>query len=110
VGFIRNASLASLLAMQVSVAPMVVGLLFAVWPSERRLALMRPLSLAGIFAGVSGLLLTIVNTLAWVSRTDEPGFHQLAAGMAEGLVSVFVSFACLTAAWLFVAIGMRKHS
>ena len=45
-----EASLASLLAMVVSMTPMVMGIVYAFRPSEYRLALMRPLSLAGIKA------------------------------------------------------------
>ena len=39
-----QASLAGLLAMLVSVTPMVMGIVYAFSPTEHRLALMRPLS------------------------------------------------------------------
>ena len=42
---IIQASLAALLAMLVSSTPMVMGIVYAIRPTEHRLALMRPLSL-----------------------------------------------------------------
>ncbi len=53
----------TLLVLLISTAPMVMGVMFAIRPNERRLALMRPLSLAGIFAGVCNLLVGLANAL-----------------------------------------------
>jgi hypothetical protein len=33
----------------------------------------------------------------------------MAVGAAEALVTLFVSFGCLTVAWLCVALGMRRN-
>ena len=107
-----QASLASLLAMLVSMTPMVMGIVYAIRPSEHRLALMRPLSLAGIFAAAANVFLGLVNALMYLSRvqTTEPGRVGVAAmGLAEASVMPFIAFACLTIAWLAVAIGMRKQ-
>jgi hypothetical protein len=78
-------------------------------PSDHRLALMRPLSLAAIFASVTNLLLGLVNGLhamaapAGASNLPPPGVL-----MAEALIPSFVGFSFLTVAWLLVAIAMRK--
>ena len=88
-----------------------MGLAFAFWPSERKLALMRPLSMAGTFAAICTLLLDLANALIGLSRApagDMSFFQRAAVGLAESTVAAFLSFACLTAAWLFVALGMRK--
>jgi hypothetical protein len=110
---LRNASIVMLLGMIVSVAPMGMGVLFAVQPNERRLALMRPLSLAGIFAAVCSLLVGVVNVLVGMERVesfDPQSLRFVFVNLAEGIVPTFVAFACLTVAWLCVAIGMRKLS
>ena len=109
---IRHASIFQLLGMLVSVAPLVMGMVFAIRPTEQRLSLMRPLSLAGIFAAVSSLILALANALQAVSRTDavEPTSLRFAAlVLSEAVVPAFVAFACLTLAWLCVAVGMRKQ-
>ena len=106
-----QASLAGLLAMLVSVTPMVMGIVYAFGPTERRLALMRPLSLAGIFAAIANICLGLVNALAYVGRvgpTNASPLAIVAQGVAEALVMPFVAFACLTIGWLAVAIGMRR--
>jgi hypothetical protein len=110
-GAIRNASIVSVLSMLVSVAPMVAGLAFAIWPSERRLALMRPLSLAGIFAAVTNVFLGLTNSLIGISRapaTTTPSLGWVTHMLAETMAPPFVAFACLTVAWLCVAVGMRN--
>ena len=109
---IRQASIFQLLGILVSVAPLVIGMVFAIRPTEQRLSLMRPLSLAGIFAAICSLMLGLANALRAVSRTDavEPTSLRFAAlVLSEAVVPAFVAFACLTLAWLCVAVGMRKQ-
>jgi hypothetical protein len=110
---ISHASLFVKFGMIVSAAPLVAGILYAFRPTERRLALMRPLSLAAIFSSVSSLLLGLANTLVYVSRTA-PGSTSnqpaVAASLAEAVIPCFIGFACLTAAWLAMAVSVRKTS
>jgi hypothetical protein len=107
---LMQASLASLLAMLVSMTPMVVGLLYALRPNEHKLALMRPLSLAGIFAAAANLFLGLTNALMYASRMESA--QPPRAGVAAMVLGVmpFIAFACLTIGWLGVAIGMRRHT
>ncbi len=87
-----------------------MGLAFLFWPSERKLALMRPLSTAGTFAAVCNVLLGLANSLIGLSRAPagDDVVSADGAGLAESTVAGFLAFACLTAGWLFVALGMRK--
>lgn len=110
---ITHASMITLLGLLVSAAPMVMGIVFAIGPNEHRLALMRPLSLAGIFAAVCSLLVGIANGLRALTTADsfdQASFRFAALVLSETVVPAFVAFACLTVAWLGVALGMRKHS
>jgi hypothetical protein len=110
---LRNASIVTLLGLLVSAVPMVMGVIFALRPNEQRLALMRPLSLAGIFAGVCSLLVGIANALralANVQTFDPQALRLTFVVLAEAVIPTFVAFACLTVAWLCVAMGMRKIS
>ena len=109
---LRQASLAALMAMLVSMTPMIAGILYAIRPNERRLALMRPLSLAGIFAATANIFLGLTNALVYLSRMQATQPERLgvaAQGLAEACVMPFIGFASLTIGWLGVAIGMRKQ-
>jgi hypothetical protein len=100
----------ALASMFVAVLPLTVGIAYAIWPNEQRLTLMRTLSLATVFAAVAGLALGLVNELRFVSRSGTVTFSpQVAMGLAEGLVPLFVSFGCLTVAWLCVTVGLWRR-
>ena len=103
--------IAAILGLLVSAVPFVAAIMFAARPSAARLALMRPLSLAGIFSAVAGLFLAIANSLVAINRhAADPNLIGYAAEVfAESTIPAFVSFAFLTAAWLVVAVGMRRY-
>ena len=107
---LQQMSLFAMLSLLVSMVPAVMGAGYAIWPSESKLALMRPLSLAGIFSGLAGCVIGLINTLMGVVVEDKtlmsPGGL---VGIAESLVQLLVAFASLTAAWLMVAVGMRRQ-
>lgn len=107
---LSNAGIVALLSLVVGVLPLGFGVAYAVRPTEQRLALMRPVSLASIFAGLSGSLSGAINVLRMVWIT-EPAVETkvLAVGAAEALVPLFVAFGALTIAWLCAAVGLRWH-
>ena len=110
-GAIRGASFASLFGLLICLVPAVVAAWFAIRPGERLLGLMRPLSLAAIFSACCSFALSLTNGFAMLGRmksVDPAYLARTGAAMAEGLAPVAASFALLTAAWLLVAIGMRR--
>jgi hypothetical protein len=102
---LRQAGIAALLAMFVAVLPVFAGLAYLIRPSEQRLAFMRPLSLASLFSGLSGLLLGLINMLRyyWMNET-EISMRIMAVGLSEALVALLLAFGSLTFAWLCVAV------
>jgi hypothetical protein len=107
---LAQASIVALVSMFMGLLPLGMGIAYAIWPSEQRLALMRPLSLATIFAAISGFTLGLINVLRgmWTGETAE--FTRISAiGLAESLVTIFLGFGCLTAAWLCVAFGLWRR-
>ena len=106
---LSQVSLVGLLSLAVTLLPLGAGLLYVTRPTERHLALMRPISLAALFAALGGTVLGFMNVLQglWMSTTPVET-RILAVGAAESLVPLFVGFGCLTVAWLCVAIGMRR--
>jgi hypothetical protein len=107
---LSEASLVALASLFMGVVPLAMGIVYVIWPNEQRLALMRPLSLAAIFAVLSGSTLGVVNVLVAVSRNQAAAFTSLAwVGFAEALVPIFFGFGCLTVAWICVAVGLWRR-
>jgi hypothetical protein len=109
---IVGAGLASLVGLLICTVPtVVVGAWFAMRPSERLLALMRPLTLAAIFSALCSFVLALANAARMASTIkglDLDEIHRLGAVLSEGLAPVVACFACLTVAWACVALGMRR--
>ena len=104
-------SLFALLSMAVSVGVFGLGVSYVIRPTERKLALMRPVSLAAIFAAVSGLLSGWIMVLSAVAATPDGkiGMSNVYMGIAETLTLGFVCFGFLAAAWLLAAAGMVRR-
>lgn len=110
-GMLRQAGVLALLSLIIAVLPLVAGVAYAVRPTEARLALMRPISLAGIFAGLTGFLAGVMSILRFMWSVEPPVPSRLiAVGLAEALVPLFVAFGCLTVAWLCASLGVRRHA
>jgi hypothetical protein len=106
-----NASIVARLSMLVSVFPLGAGLAYLMRPSEQRLALMRPVSLAGLFAALCGTVTGAINVLRVFWTTEGPvNWRIVAVGSAEALVLLLLAFGCLTVAWLCVAVGVARHA
>lgn len=106
---LSNASMVGLLSMLVSIFPLGAGLAYALWPNEQRLAMMRPVSLAGLFAALCGTSLGAINVLRGIWMTEGAvDWRIVAIGSAESLAHLFLAFGCLTVAWLCVAAGLRR--
>jgi hypothetical protein len=108
---LANASIIALVSMFMGLVPLGMGIAYAISPHEQRLALMRPLSLAAIFAALSGSALGVLNVLRGMGMSQTGDFSKISAiGLAESIVPIFVGFGCLTAAWLCVALGIWRRS
>jgi len=107
---LANAGIMALASMFVGVLPLSMGIVYAIWPNDQRLALMRTLSLATVFAAVAGVAVGFINELRFISRSETVTFsRQVAIGVAESLVPLFFGFGCLTVAWLCVTLGLWRR-
>jgi hypothetical protein len=105
-----NAGIVARLSMLVSTFPLGAGVAYLLRPSEQRLALMRPISLAGLFAALTGTVTGAINVLGMFWRNEGVvRWPIVAVGAAEALVTLLLAFGCLTVAWLCVAAGLRRH-
>ena len=109
IGVLSEASLVALASILMGVVPLGMGIAYVIWPSEQRLALMRPLSLATIFAALSGSTLGVVNVLRYIGMSQAPIPRVAWIGLAEALVPIFFDFGCLMVGWLCVAFGLWRR-
>ena len=101
------------LTMAVAIVAFALAAAYVFRPTEQKLVLMRPVSLAAIFATVSGLLGGWMAVLASIPATPDGHLPvaSLYRGIAESLTVGFVSFGLLAAAWMLVAVGgLRRHA
>ena len=106
-------SLFAKLTMTVAIVAFGLAVAYVIRPTEQKLVLMRPVSLAAIFATLSGLLGGWIAILGGVAATPEGHLPvaSLYRGFAESLIVGFVSFGLLAAAWMLVAVGqLRWHA
>ena len=106
-------SLFAKLTMGVAIVAFGLAVAYVFRPTEQKLVLMRPVSLAAIFATVSGLLGGWIAVLASTAATPDGHLPvpSLYRGIAESLTVGFVSFGLLAAAWMLVAVGgLRRHA
>jgi hypothetical protein len=113
VDLLGQISLFAKLTMAVGIVAFGLAVAYAFRPTEQKLVLMRPVSLAAIFATVSGLLGGWIAVLASIPATPDGHLpvETLYRGIAESLTVGFVSFGLLAAAWMLVAVGgLRRHA
>jgi hypothetical protein len=98
------------LSLLVGFAPPGLAIAYVLRPAERTLAILRPVSLAAIFAAICGFVAGLIAVLMGVAATAGPlAVSNVYAGLSEALVAPFVNFGLLSAAWLLVAIGMMRR-
>ena len=86
---------------------------YAIRPTERKLMLLRPLTLAAIFASVcsfTGGLATVLKGAGATPAWDAHAVGLALMGLSECVVPLFVAFAFLAVAWLLVALGLRRQA
>ena len=105
----QQAGILAKMGILMAFAPTVAAVLYAIKPTERRLALMRPISLAAVFAGLTSFTIGAIVVLQGIAVTPPPvGWSNVALGASEAFAALFVAFANLTIAWLLVALGLRR--
>jgi len=108
---LRQMGPAALISMFMGIVPLGFGILYAARPTEHRLVLMRPLSLAAVFAAIHGATLGVVNAFVYVANRPDVTFSTPAVlvGVAEALTTIVFDFGCLMLAWVCVAVGLWRR-
>ncbi len=83
---------------------------YAVRPTERKLLLMRPLSLASIFAALCSF--SVGAATAFKAAADghlsAEAMTVMMAGLSESLIPLFAAFAFLAVSWVIVGVRLRQ--
>jgi type IV secretory pathway protease TraF len=104
-------SLFAQLTMAVAIVAFSLAVAYVFRPTEQKLVLMRPVSLAVIFTTVSGLLggwIALLSSIAAPPDGHVP-MAVLSRGIGESLVVGFVSFGLLGTSWMLVAVGVMRR-
>jgi hypothetical protein len=106
----RQVGIFALLTLVIAVVPVVAAGAYVLRPSEGRLALLRPFSLASLFSAAAGTLSGLVNVLQSIAATDDMTgqWSRVSGGASEALIPAVFGMTCLAVAWLLVAVGMRR--
>ena len=106
----QQSGLFARLSLFLGIAPLLVAVFYAYRPSERTLAMMRPLSLASIFAAIAGVAAGLIGVLMGIGATAPGQFPRMAyVGLSEALVPVLFNFGLLAVAWVLVTGGMMRR-
>lgn len=104
-------------AMIIGAVTLVTAVIFVLRPSERRLAILRPLSAATIFSAIAAFLLGIANSLtAYIRLLDQTAegpagdaSRLLLGALRESPAPLVIAFALVSVVWLLVAVGLRRQ-
>jgi hypothetical protein len=101
------------LILAAGIATLASAISFAWKPGEHKLARIRPLSLATVFASLSGTLSGVGATVHHIAADSELARTgtiaiPLLAGIGESLAPAILGFAILTVCWLVIAAGLRR--
>lgn len=93
-----------------AVASIAVGVSVAIRPGERKVGMLRPLTLGTTFAALaavlSGLATSFTRLAGQAAAGGGPGVAW--AGIAEATVPGIIAFSALAVAWGLAALGMRR--
>jgi len=104
-------SLFAKLTMAVAFATFGLAVSYAFRPTVLKLTVMRPVSLATIFAIICALFAGWIAVLQRTAATPDGHLpvSALSQGISETLITGFVCFGLLAAAWLVIGMGMLRR-
>ena len=107
----NNSGVFAKLSLLVGFGPPGLALAYALRPADRMLAVMRPVSLAAIFAAISGLVAGLIAVSMGIAATLPRSLElpNVYLGLSEALVPALINFGLLAVAWLLVALGMMRR-
>ncbi len=111
-GFMQEGGLSMWLILVLGILALWLGASFAARPAERKLNMLRPLSLATVFSVLGGIAADIGSVMKKVSTLpDAPNANAplYLRGIGESMVPAILGFTLLSLAWLLIAVGFRRQ-
>jgi hypothetical protein len=113
--FMRAGGFAMWFILALGLACLVLTGSFIWRPAERKLAMIRPLSLATVFATLAGVTTGLAATTKYVAaRPELAGSADLPIlvliGIGESLANAILGFSILMLVWILVAVGLRRQT
>lgn len=110
--FMRAGGMGMFLVLALGVGTLLVAVLFAKGADERRMALLRALTVATLLS----MLTAVASNLSMVMYASQrpefanaPHFERIImVGIGESLAPVILGGGLLTIAWLVAAVGVRR--
>jgi len=100
-------------------ATLVTAVGFVIRPTERTLAVVRPLAAATQYSSLAAFLLGMANGLVFLNRALERAadteasarvWRTFIGALAESPAPLVLGFALLAVTWLLVAVGLRRQT
>jgi hypothetical protein len=113
-GFIQEGGYSMWLILVLGLLSLGLAASFAVRPAERKLNLLRPLSLATVFsilgamAADIGTVMKRVPQLPEFATSPDARVALYTSGIGESMVPAILGFTVLSLVWLLAAVGFRR--
>lgn len=111
--FMRAGGVPMWVVLVCGLAALVVGVLFAVRPDERKAAVLRALSNSTLFSILSGVTSCFAAVMSkvpanpvWARSPDRPLIVM--TGLGEAMAPAILGFSLLSLVWLLAAVGSRR--
>jgi len=109
--FMRAGGYSMWVVLFVTIAALVAAIAFVARADLRKLALVRALTSAGVFAIVGGLssnLAAVFYFAAHMDREGGPADRVVLQGLGESMGPAILGFTILALSWILVAVGTRR--
>ncbi len=113
--FLRAGGVGMVAVLVVGLITLVVAVVFARRPDERRMAMVRALTTASIFSVCTAVSSNLATVMVHVPQNPKfagsPDFGGIVMiGIGESLTPAILGCAFLTVTWIAAAVGMRRLS
>jgi hypothetical protein len=111
VHFIRAGGYPIWIVMALSIPTLYLAVRFAISIDARRLAMLRGLTWAQVFAVTSGVASNVIAVMWHIGRDEEQLRDPLPAlfiGLGEALTPVVLGLSVLTVTWILISFGLRR--
>ncbi len=101
--------------LMLGTAALAYAVSFVIYPAEKKLDVIRPLSLSTLFASLTGFFMGFGMVMRhfkpvaqWAKDSELPLVVMI--GLGESVCNLILGFGFLTIVWLLTAVGLRRQT